>query len=458
LFEENTDCRFQLYGKILTSTTFETLQWGYLKDIIRDKLFSFVDLLKFTGVNMNDIDVTKGPSDRDTHRPAVKARQTINDQKCVTNPRCSSDEIADILSTLVHLSLKDIPLKEQLQLILQHVFSVSWLSLQSKGAVFLVGDDPDVLVMMAQCGLPAPLLSMCERVTFGRCLCGRAALSREVQYVSCVDERHDNLYPGMPPHGHYCVPIETENGVLGVLNFYTEEGHARNEREVEFLRTVTVVLAGIIEHRRVEENLKEVLAKLRKALGGTIQVVASIVERRDPYTAGHQRRVANLARAIATEMGLSQDQRDAIRLSGIIHDVGKISVPAEILTYPGRLGEPEMALIKRHPDIGYETIRMIDFPWAIAEIVRQHHERMDGSGYPQGLSGEHIMMEARVIGVADVVEAMASHRPYRPALGLDKALDEISRNRGILYDAVVVDATLKLLKEKGFQLDREVTD
>lgn len=403
---------------------------------------------------MNDINVTKDhPIDTCTDPPS---RWTINDQKCVTNPRHPSEEIAEILSVLVQLSLKDIPLKEQLRLILQHVFSVSWLSLQSKGAVFLVGDDPGVLVMTAQCGLAAPLLSMCERVPFGHCLCGRAASLKEVQYAPCIDERHDNSYSGILSHGHYCIPIETGAGMVGVLNFYIEEGHARSEKEVEFLRAVIAVLAGIIEHLRVQEKLKDALAMLRKALGGTIEVVASMIERRDPYTAGHQRRVANLARAIATEMGLSQDQIDAIRLAGVIHDLGKISVPVEILTYPGKLGDVEMALIKRHPDVGYETLKMIDFPWPIAQIVRQHHEKMNGSGYPLGLTGEQIMPEARILCVADVIEAMVSHRPYRPALGLEKAIDEISRNRGIFYDAMVVDAALKLLKEEGFQIDLEV--
>jgi len=274
---------------------------------------------------MNDIKVTKDrPIDTRTDPPS---RWTINDQKCVTNPRHPSEEIAEILSVLVQLSLKDIPLKEQLRLILQHVFSISWLSLQSKGAVFLVGDDPGVLVMTAQCGLAAPLLSMCERVPFGHCLCGRAASLKEVQYAPCIDEHHDNSYSGILPHGHYCIPIETEAGMVGVLNFYIEEGHTRSEKEVEFLRAVIAVLAGMIEHLRVQEKLKDALATLRKALGGTIEVVASMIERRDPYTAGHQRRVANLARAIATEMGLSQDQIDAIRLAGVIHDLGKISVP-----------------------------------------------------------------------------------------------------------------------------------
>jgi putative two-component system response regulator len=148
-------------------------------------------------------------------------------------------------------------------------------------------------------------------------------------------------------------------------------------------------------------------------------------------------------------MGLSQDQIDAIRLAGVIHNLGKISIYIEILTYLGKLGDREMAMIKRHPQIGYEILKIIDFPWPIAQIVRQHHELMDGSGYPLGLTGIQIMPEARILCVADVVEAMVSHRPYRSALGLERTLDEITRNRGTLYDAMAVDTALKLLNEEG---------
>jgi putative nucleotidyltransferase with HDIG domain len=176
------------------------------------------------------------------------------------------------------------------------------------------------------------------------------------------------------------------------------------------------------------------------------------VETKDAYTAGHQRRVANLARAIAAEMGLSPEQIDGIRMAAVIHDLGKISVPAEILSKPIGLNDLEYGLIKIHPQVGYDILKEIEFPWPVAQIVLQHHERMDGSGYPQGLLGEEIILEARILAVADVVEAMASHRPYRPPHGVDKALEEISRNRGILYDPEVVDACLKLFNEKGFKL------
>jgi len=209
----------------------------------------------------------------------------------------------------------------------------------------------------------------------------------------------------------------------------------------------------LAERKRAEEELQHTLAKLREALGGIIRTVALTVETRDPYTAGHQRRVSNLARAIANEMGLSEEQTDGIRMAGLIHDLGKIAIPTEILITPSRLNDLQWGMIQTHPQVGYDILKTIDFPWPLAEIVLQHHERMDGSGYPQGLSGEGIMLEARVLAVADVVEAMASHRPYRPPHGLDKALEEISQNRGILYDPEVVDACLKLFTEKGFELE-----
>jgi len=195
------------------------------------------------------------------------------------------------------------------------------------------------------------------------------------------------------------------------------------------------------------------LANLRKALGGIIQAMSLAIETRDPYTSGHQQRVADLARSIAQEMGLPEDQVDGLRMAGIIHDLGKIAVPAEILSKPTKLGNIELALIKIHPQTGYDILKDIDFPWPVAEIALQHHERMDGSGYPQGLKGKDILLEARILAVADVVEAMASHRPYRPALGMDAALDEIAKNRDTLYDPEVVDACLRLFREKGFRFN-----
>ncbi len=206
----------------------------------------------------------------------------------------------------------------------------------------------------------------------------------------------------------------------------------------------------VIERKWVEKELQNSLTKLRKAMGGIIYAMGLALETRDPYTADHQRRVSNLARAIAAEMNFSKEDIDGIRMSGIIHDFGKISLPAEILTKPGWLTEFESGMIKTHPQAGYDILKTIEFPWPIAQIILQHHERMDGSGYPMGLSGDDILIESRILAVADVVEAIASHRPYRPALGIDKALEEISQKKNVLYDPDVVDACVKLFQEKKF--------
>jgi PAS domain S-box-containing protein len=211
------------------------------------------------------------------------------------------------------------------------------------------------------------------------------------------------------------------------------------------------IMRDISERKRAEERLKETLENLRKALGTTLQVMISVVETRDPYTAGHQIRVADLARTIATEMGLSKEKIENIRIASSIHDIGKLFIPAEILSKPAKLSEMEFALIKEHTYKGYEILLKAKVPWPLAETVYQHHERMDGSGYPRNLKGEEIIIEARVLAVADVVEAMASHRPCRPALGVEAALEEIEKNKETLYDATVVDACLKVFRENGYQ-------
>ena len=208
----------------------------------------------------------------------------------------------------------------------------------------------------------------------------------------------------------------------------------------------------ITERKRAEQNLQRTLDSLRKAFGTTIRIMVSAIEMRDPYTAGHQIRSADLARAIAMEMGLPEEQVDGIRLAGSIHDIGKLSIAAEILSKPTKLKDIEFDMIKEHSRNGYEMLKDMESPWPLAEIVYQHHERINGTGYPRNIKGDEIILEARIMAVADVVEAMASHRPYRPALGIEAALEEIEQNKGILYDDVVVDACRRLFREKGYQL------
>jgi PAS domain S-box-containing protein/putative nucleotidyltransferase with HDIG domain len=213
------------------------------------------------------------------------------------------------------------------------------------------------------------------------------------------------------------------------------------------------VTRDITNRKQAEQALQRSYQKLRETLVTTVNTLASTVEMRDPYTAGHQRRVTILACAIAEEIGLTEEQFDGLRLAGMIHDIGKITVPIEILNKPGRISETEFNIIKTHPQAGYNLLREIEFPWPVAQIVLQHHERLDGSGYPQGLKDGTIMLEAKILAVADVVEAMASHRPYRPALGIEAALEEIAKNRDILYDHEIVDVCHRLFTEKGFRLE-----
>lgn len=214
------------------------------------------------------------------------------------------------------------------------------------------------------------------------------------------------------------------------------------------------IIFDISARKQAENDLLDTLERLRNAVSTNIQVIKSIVEARDPYTASHQLRVADLARTIATEMELSPDMIEGLWMASSIHDLGKLSIPTEILSKPGKLAETEFVMIKEHSEKGFEILKNIESPWPLAEIVYQHHERMDGSGYPRNLKGDEILMEARILAVCDVVEAMASHRPYRAALGVDAALKEIEDNRGILYDADVVDICIKLFREKGFTFEK----
>jgi PAS domain S-box-containing protein/putative nucleotidyltransferase with HDIG domain len=212
----------------------------------------------------------------------------------------------------------------------------------------------------------------------------------------------------------------------------------------------------ITERKQAQKELQRSYHKLRETLIATVNALASTVEMKDPYTAGHQRRVTILACAIAGEMGLTEEQFDGLRIAGLVHDIGKINVPAEILNKSGRISDTEFNIIKTHPQAGYDLLKEIEFPWPVARIVLQHHERLDGSGYPQGLRGEEIMLEARILGVADVVEAMASRRPYRSALGIEAALHEITMNKGLLYDPDVTDVCARLFVDKGFALGQEM--
>jgi PAS domain S-box-containing protein/putative nucleotidyltransferase with HDIG domain len=252
---------------------------------------------------------------------------------------------------------------------------------------------------------------------------------------------------GKEEQSSYEFRIITKDGGERIVEATTVSiGKKREAKEMGILRDITV-------RRMAEQELKKSLERLQKTFEDTINALVSALERRDPYTAGHQKRVTNLACAIAKEMNLLKEQINGLRFAGLIHDVGKIQIPIEILIKPSHLSEIEFVMIKMHPQIGYEIVQAIEFPYPVAQIVLQHHERMDGSGYPAGLSGEDILLEARILAVADVVEAMSSHRPYRAALGSDIALEEIAKHKGVLYDTEIVNACFKLFKDKMFKFE-----
>ncbi len=301
----------------------------------------------------------------------------------------------------------------------------------------------------------------------GRFITANAAFARMAGYgspeelIESIKDMENQLYVYPKDRKRFLEVVEAKGFVEGFeIEFYKKDRSkfwvVINARMVKDEQGKVLYIEGLIEditiRKHAEKQLQQTLESLRKAVGTTIQVLVSAVESRDPYTAGHQKRVADLARAIATEMGFPHDTIEGIRMAGSIHDIGKLSVPAEILSKPTKLTEIEFFLIKEHSRSGYEMLKDVESPWPLAKIIYQHHERMNGTGYPRNLKGDDILIEARIMAVADVVEAMASHRPYRPTLGIEAALEEIEKNKGILYDDIVADACLKLFRKKGYQL------
>ena len=289
------------------------------------------------------------------------------------------------------------------------------------------------------------------------CPASRAIISGEPKVVQDIQSDAE-AYPWRENARQYgfasCIALPLMDGkrAFGALVLLDDKKNVFDADEVNVLEEMSGDLAFGILTLRVKEAHREHEQRLQKNMLQTVEAIASIVEMRDPYTSGHQARVAELAKEIARQMGLPEEQLHAIHLAGLVHDLGKISIPAEILSKPSRLNEIEYSLIKMHPQAGYDILKGVDFSWPIAQMVLQHHERMDGSGYPRGLKGEEILPGARILIVADVVEAMSSHRPYRPGLGIKAALEEIKRGRGTHYDPQVADACVALFQERGYVL------
>jgi putative nucleotidyltransferase with HDIG domain len=255
------------------------------------------------------------------------------------------------------------------------------------------------------------------------------------------------------------LPIRRHGRIAAVLNLYSGEHAPFDAAARELLVTMAMDLSHALDaiahataNRLAVEQARAHAGQMQRVLLQTVGVATHLLELSDPYTAGHQQRVSDIATAIAAKMGFDADRIEGLRIAALLHDIGKISAPAEILAKPRRLSEAEMSLVRGHSQAGYDVLARVDFPWPVAEVVLQHHERMDGSGYPRGLRGDAILPEARIIAVCDTVEAMASHRPYRAALGIGRALEEIERGSGTAFDADVADACLRLFRQQGFVL------
>ena len=316
---------------------------------------------------------------------------------------------------------------------------------------------------------PAGIYQLTEQgkmVTANRALAHMLGYATPEELIKDVTDAAHQLYVRPEDRDNLLEAIDKRGQVTG----YELQWRRRDGREIWLSANVRpirsdtgaillyeTIAEDITARRQAEKAQRESVERLRKTLEATIMAMASVVETRDPYTAGHQRRTANLSAAIAGLMGMEAARIEGLRMAGLIHDLGKIAVPAEILSRPTKLTATEFALIKVHSQAGYDILKEIEFPWPIARMILEHHERLDGSGYPQGLKGKEVILpEARIIAVADVVESMAFHRPYRPALGIDAALQEIDQNGGRLYDPEVVAACIRLFRDKRFDWDQEV--
>ncbi len=340
-------------------------------------------------------------------------------------------------------------------------FQLAWIG--------MLENSTDQVRVVAQFGvgseyLDSLLVSTIQGSQFSRGPTGTAI--REGHAVWCQDFQSDPTTEPWHERGmkfgwrsSAALALFRDGRAIGSLTLYARTTNAFTEQ----VKKLLLATASDVDHAlklfsmkvlkdQAIEDLKNSFKRLHRSWLQTVEMTTAITDARDPYTAGHERRVAEIAVAIAIEMGLDTGKIEGIRVSGYLHDLGKIGVPIEILAKPGKLSAPEFDLVRTHSEKGYKILQEVDFPWPVAEVAYQHHERLDGSGYPRGLKGDEILPEARIMAVADVVEAMASHRPYRAGLGIEKALAEIERGRGTTYDPTVADTCLALFREKGFRI------
>ncbi len=304
-----------------------------------------------------------------------------------------------------------------------------------------------------ECELTKDILVLCGDMDKQRGPGHEAILTKKPVVIKDPDKdgRVENGHPAFM--SRIVLPLIDHEKVIGLLNIGSCRPKAFGDGVIDFLTEIADDIVIGYRMLRLEIDLKQSVVNLQKTLENTIDALSLVLSKRDPYTASHQKRVSRLAYALAQKLGLPEEESEGIRVAGTLHDIGKVYVPAEILSKPSRLTEGEFNIMKTHPQVSYDIIKSIDFPWPVAPAVLQHHERMNGSGYPNGLSGGMIARGARILAVADVVEAMSSHRPYRPALGIEKALAEIRQNKGTLYDLEAAEACLNLFEQDSYSID-----
>lgn len=368
-----------------------------------------------------------------------------------------------VLNKLLHLSLENLSLTETLELFIYYISSFPWLELEPRGAIFLVGENPGVLELKAHRGLHEGLLKICAKVPFGKCLCGRCALTGEIVFASCMDDCHDNTYEGIGPHGHYCVPILSfKKELIGVFTLYIEHEARRDPMAEKTLHAAASVIAGVIQRKKAEEELQIAKDKLEvrvqertieleeaninlgqelterrqteKALAeanlekdefiaNLFEIMYEMLANRDHSTFEHALRVAEISRRIGVALGLGEEEMEVLRLGCLVHDIGKVAVPDDVLLKPGLFDRMDRQVMQLHPLVGASLFAKHHHDFRIRRIILHHHERLDGSGYPYGLKGDEIGLLERIVAAADVFEAMVARRPYKKPLSREKAMD-----------------------------------
>ncbi len=367
-----------------------------------------------------------------------------------------------ILNKLLHLSLENLTLTETLELFIYHLTSFPWLELEPKGAIFLVGEKRGVLELKAHRGLNQDLLSICAEVPFGKCLCGRCAISEEIVFANCMNDKHDNKYDGIAPHGHYCVPILSVNRrLVGVFTLYVKHGTIRDKLAEETLEAAASVVAGVIQRKKAERELEnsrdelELRVKERtvelnevnvslaqelierkeadKALAFAIEekddlivnlfeIMYEMLANRDHSTFEHALRVAEISRRVGLELGLNVEDMEVLRLGCLVHDIGKVAIPDDVLLKPGLFDRMDHTIMQVHTLVGASLFAKHHHDFRIRKIILHHHERLDGSGYPYGLKGAEIGPLERIVAAADVFEALIARRPYKKPVTREKAI------------------------------------